>query len=108
MELHGEIFSLYIILESKYCTVKLNESTQAAKFFLNYYYMANPALSKSLCSEMVLLGQDFEVRTVSIETVQPVSFCYGVKPANLKFATKTEKQKPVNIVILHSETTRRS
>ena len=41
--------SLAIVLESKYCAV--NEITQAAKFVLNYYYMANPVLGKFLCSD---------------------------------------------------------
>ena len=41
--------------------------------------------------------------TVSVETVQPVYFCFRVKPANSKFATKTAKKKTVNIVILHRE-----
>ena len=48
--------------------------------------MANPILGKFLCS-------DFAVRTVSIETVQPVYFSFRAKPANSKFATKTAKQK---------------
>ena len=71
------------------------------------YYMANPVLGKSLRSDWFFLGQDFAVRTVSMETVQPVYFCFGAKPANSKFATK-QRKKNVNIVILHSETTRRS
>ena len=58
--------------------------------------MANPVLGKSLCSDRFFLGQDFAVRTV----VQPMYFCFGTKPANSKFATKTAK-KTVNIVILH-------
>ena len=70
--------------------------------------MANPVLGKSLCSDWFFLGQDFAVRTVSMETVQPVYFCFGAKLANSKFATKTakkkKKKKTVNIVILHSET----
>ena len=70
--------------------------------------MANPVLGKSLCSDWFSLGQDFAVRTVSMETVQSVYFCFGAKPANWKFATKTAKKKSVNIVILHVETTRRS
>ena len=28
-----------------------------------------------------------------METVQPVYFCFGAKPANSKFATKTAKKK---------------
>ena len=71
--------------------------------------MAKPVLGKSLCSDWFFLGQDFAVRTISMETVQPVYFCFGAKPANSKFATKQQKKKKtVNIVILHSETTRRS
>ena len=38
------------------------------------YYMANPVLGKSLCSDWFFLGQDFAARTVSMETVQPVYF----------------------------------
>ena len=71
------------------------------------YYMANPVLGKSLCSDWFFLGQDFAVRTVFMETVQPMYFCFGAKPENSNFATKTAK-KTVNIVILQSETTRRS
>ena len=72
-----------------------------------YYYMANPVLGKSVCSDWFFLGQDFAVRTVSVETVQSVYFCFGAKAANSKFATKTAK-KSVNNVILHIETIRRS
>ena len=71
--------------------------------------MANPVLSKSLCSDWFFLGQDFAVCTVSMETVQSVYFSFGAKPANstLNFATKTVK-KSVKIVILHIETTSKS
>ena len=69
--------------------------------------MANPVLGKSLCSDWFVLGPDFAVRTVSMETVQSVYFCFGAKPANSKFATKTATQS-VNDVILHIETIRRS
>jgi len=55
--------------------------------------MANPVLSKSLGSDWFFLGQDFEVRTVSMEMVQSVYFCFGAKPANSTFATKTAKKK---------------
>ena len=55
--------------------------------------MANPVLGKFLCSDWFLLGQNFAVRTVFMETVQPVYFCFGAKPANSKFATKTAKKK---------------
>ena len=70
--------------------------------------MTNPFLGKSLCSDWFFLGQEFAVRTVSMETVQPMHFCFEAKPANAKFATKSAKKKIVNILILHSETTRRS
>ena len=68
--------------------------------------MANQVLGKSLCSDWFFLGQDFAVRTVSMETVQSVYFCFGAKPPNSTFATKTAKS--VKIVILHIETTSRS
>ena len=58
--------------------------------------MANPVLGKSLCSDWFFLGQDFAVRTVSMETVQSVYFCFGAKPANSKFATKTAKKRCEN------------
>ena len=54
--------------------------------------MAKPVLGKSLCSDGFFLAQDFAVRTVSMKTVQPVYFCFGAKPANSKFATKTAKK----------------
>ena len=54
--------------------------------------MANPVLGKSLCSHWFFLGQDFAVRTVSMETVQSVYFCFGAKPANSTSATKTAKK----------------
>ena len=55
--------------------------------------MANPGLGKSLCSDWFFLGQDFAVRTVSMETVY---FCLGAKPANSTFATKTAEKKCEN------------
>ena len=60
---------------------------------ISNYYMANPVLGKSLCSDWFFLGQDFVVWTVSMETVQSVYFCFGAKPANSTFATKTAKKK---------------
>ena len=65
------------------------------------YYMANPVLGKSLSSDWFFLCQDFVVRTVSVETVQPVYFCFGAKPANSQFATKTAK-KEKNCEYCHS------
>ena len=55
--------------------------------------MANPVLGKSLCSDWFFLEQDFAVRTASMETVQSAYFCFGAKPGNSKFATKTAKNK---------------
>ena len=60
---------------------------------LLFYYMANPVFGKSLCSDWFFLGQDFAVRTVSVEMVQSVYFCFEAKPANSKFETKTAKKK---------------
>ena len=40
------------------------------------YYMAKPVLGKSVRSDWFLLGRDFAVRTVSMETVQAVYFCF--------------------------------
>ena len=57
--------------------------------------MANPVLGKSLCSDWFFLGQDVAVRTVSMETVQSVYFCFGRKPANLQ---PKQRKKSVNIV----------
>ena len=65
------------------------------------YYMAIPVLGKSLCSDWFFLGQDFAVRTISMETVQSVYFCFGAKPANSKFATKTVKKKCENCHYSH-------
>ena len=49
--------------------------------------------TQSLCSHWFFLGQDFAARTVSMETVQSVYFCFGAKPANSTFASKTAKNK---------------
>ena len=65
--------------------------------------MAKLVLSKTVHSDWFFLGRDFAVRNV----VQAVYFCFGGKPANSKFATKTVK-KNVNIVILHSEISSKS
>ena len=52
-------------------------------FNIYYYYMVNPVLVKSLCSDWFFFGQDCAVRTISMETVQPVYFCSGAKHAIL-------------------------
>ena len=62
--------------------------------------MANPVLGKSLCSDWFFPGQDFAVRTVSMETVQSVYFYFGAKPANSTFATKTAKKKVGKLLFL--------
>ena len=38
--------------------------------------MAKPVLGKSVRADWFLLGRDFAVRTVSMETVQAVYFCF--------------------------------
>ena len=55
--------------------------------------MAKPVLGKSLCSDWFFPGQNFAVLAVSMATVQSVYFCFGARPANSKFATKTAKKK---------------
>ena len=72
---------------------RLYNFTHSSQEINLFYYMANPVLGKSLCSDWFFLGQDFAVRTVSMETVQSVYFCFGAKPANSTFATKTAKKK---------------
>ena len=66
--------------------------------YVYIYYMANPVLGKSLRSDWFFLCQDFAVQSISMEMVQPVYFCFGVKPPNSKFATKTGK-KTVNMFL---------
>ena len=67
------------------------------------YYMANPVLGKSMCFDWFFLGQDFAVWTVSMETVQPVYFCFGAKPANSKFATKTAEKNCVECYMYNKQ-----
>ena len=64
--------------------------------------MAKPVSGKSERSDWFLLGRDFAVRTVSMETVQDVYFCFGAKLPNSKFATTTAKlpEKGTTIEIL--------
>ena len=47
-----------------------------------HYYMAKPVLGKCQRSDCFFLGRDFAVRTISVETVQAVYFCFGAKPEN--------------------------
>ena len=58
-----------------------------------YLLYGKPSRRQTLCSAWFFLGQDFAVRTISMEPVQSVYFCFGAKMANSKFATKTAKKK---------------
>ena len=71
----------------------------------NYYYMANPVSGKSLCSDWFFLGQDFAVRTVSMETVQSV-FLVLEQSRQIQNLQPKQPKKSVKIVIPHIETTR--
>ena len=66
----------------------------ATYFVLLYLFIIGQ--TQSLCSHWFFRGQDFAVRTVSMETVQFVYFCFGAKPANSIFATKTAKKNCEN------------
>ena len=70
--------------------------------------MANPVLGKSLCSDWFFLGQDFAVRTVSMETVQSVYFLVLEQSRQIQHLPPRQRKKSVKIVILHIETTSRS
>ena len=48
---------------------------------ITFYYMAKPVLGKSHRSDWFFLSRDFAVRTISVETVQAVYFCFGAKLA---------------------------
>ena len=53
--------------------LKLNPCKEGNDQASKYTLYANVLLyGKSLCSDWFFLGQDFAVRTVSMETVQPV------------------------------------
>ena len=71
------------------------------------YYMANPALGKSLCSDWFFLGQDFAVQTVSMEQSNPCIFV--LEPSwQIQHLQPRQRKKSVKLVILHIETTSRS
>ena len=55
--------------------------------FMSSYYMAKLVLGKSVQSDWFFFSRGFAVCT------QAVYFCFGAKPANSKFATKTVKKK---------------
>ena len=63
--------------------------------------MANPVLGKSLCSDWFYLGQDFALRTVSMETVQSVASLLWSKTSKFKICNENSEKKSVKIVILH-------
>ena len=86
---------------------KIEQSKHEFQIFC-IYYMANPVLGKFVCSDWFFLGQDFAVRTISMETVQSVYFCFGAKPGKFNICNQASEKKSVKIVILHIETTSRS
>ena len=55
--------------------------------------MVNPVLGKSLCSDWFALGQDFAVRTVSLETVQLVYFALERSRQIKNWQPKQRKKK---------------
>ena len=55
--------------------------------------MAKPVLGKSLCSDWFFLGQDFAVRTISMETVQPVYFCFGAISRQIQNLQQNSEKK---------------
>ena len=55
--------------------------------FMSSYYMTKLVLDKSVQSDWFFFSRGFAVCT------QAVYFCFGAKPANSKFATKTVKKK---------------
>ena len=70
------------------------------------YYMAKPVLGKSQRSDWFFLGRDFAVRTISVEGPSR-AFLFWSKAGKFIICNQnSKKEKTVNIVILHSETTR--
>ena len=65
--------------------------------------MAKPVLGKSLYSDWFFFGQHFAVRTVS----NPCIFVLGQRQQIQNLQAK-QRKKTVNIVILHSETNRKT
>ena len=55
--------------------------------------MAKPVLGKSVRSDWFLLGRDFAVRTVSMETVQAVYFCFEHSQQIQNLQPKKRKKK---------------
>ena len=44
--------------------------------------MAKPVLGKSQRSDWFFVGREFAVRTIPVETVEAVYFCFGARLAN--------------------------
>ena len=55
--------------------------------------MANPVLGKSLYSDWFFLGQDFAVRTVSMETVPIRIFLFWSEAGKFKICNQNSKKK---------------
>jgi len=58
-----------------------------------FYYMANPVLGKYLCSDWFFLGQDFAVRTISMETVQSMYFLFWSKAGKFNICNQYSEKK---------------
>ena len=76
MGISGEIEDATITAEKTRLKLRFQNSRKED------YYVTKPVLGKSERSDWFFLGRDFAVRTVSMETVQAVYFCFGAKPAN--------------------------
>ena len=70
--------------------------------------MAKPVLGKSVRFYWFLLGRDFAERTVCMETIQAVYYCFGALSRQIQNLQPKQRKKIVIIVILHVETTRKS
>ena len=57
------------------------------------YYMAKPVLGKSLRSDWFFLGQDFAVRTVSMETVQSRVLLFWSEAGKFKICNQNSEKK---------------
>ena len=69
------------------------------------YYIAKPVLGKSQRSDWFFRGRDLAVRTISVS--KPCIFVLE-QSRQIHNLQPKQRKKTVNIVILHSETTRRS
>ena len=76
---------------------QVNQERKTINNNLILYYMVNPVLGTSLCSDWFFLCQDFAVRSVSMER----------EASKFQIFNQNSKKKTVNMVILHSETIRK-